>query len=400
MHSAVLFIIHRPASYRLLHLLLSISSALIWVIALLLLLSGRRFYSRLSSFRFTTDEWNNMPKLSVLVPACNEAGTIERAMESLFAMNYPNFEIVAVNDRSTDATGEILDRLALRDSRLKALHISLLPAGWLGKNHALHVAAQEAVGEWLLFTDADVVYAPDTLRKAVAYACRRKIDHLVLTPRCETFGFWERLFVNYFGLMFSYWTRLWEVTDPKSRAFVGIGAFNLVRASSYNSFGGHCALPMDVADDLKLGKMIKAHGFKTEILDGGDLFSVRWVVGLSGIIESLMKNSFAGFGFNPFVAVGGALTLLFTTFYPYIALSLPGGTTRMLGFAGLLGMLGGARAMRSLAGRSSIYGFFYPLAALLLTYIIFRSMMQTYKLNGVVWRGTHYPLEELRRGVV
>src|SRR5581483_12015143 len=138
----------------------------------------------------------------------------------------------------------------------------------------------------------------ETMRRAVAYACRRRLDHLVLSPECETRGFWERLFVSYFGLMFSFRVRPWEVANPRKSAYVWLGVFNMVRAAAYRAFGGHRALPMDVTDDMKLGKVVKRNGFRQEILQGGDLISVRWLIGFHGIIEGLMKNAFAGFEFR------------------------------------------------------------------------------------------------------
>jgi glycosyltransferase involved in cell wall biosynthesis len=395
-----LFLLLRLLPWRLIHLALSLGALVIWAVALGLLVWGRKFYRQLSSIFFTKEEMEHLPTLSILVPACNEEATIERAMRSLLALDYPCFEIVAVNDRSTDATGFILEQLAKEDPRLRVFHVDRLPMGWLGKNHALHVASAQAKGEWLLFTDADVVYAPQTLRKAVAYARRRQIDHLVLAPRCETHDFWERLFVSYFSLMFSFRTRPWALADARSSAYVGLGAFNLVRAEAYRRFGGHKALAMEVIDDVKLGKMIRAYGFRSALMQGSDLISVRWVVGLRGIVDGLTKNAFAGFDFNLPLTFGSSLLLIYIALYPLLALLLPGHLTHLLGLGSLIAMMLGARTTSAVSGAGPEYGLGYPLAALLLVYVILRSTWWTYRQNGVVWRGTLYPLDELRRGVV
>jgi len=386
--------------WRFLHTVLSGGALIIWWVGVSLLVHGRKFYQRLSQIPLTPAEMACLPRLSILVPACNEGNTVERAMQSLLALDYPDIEIIAVDDRSTDATGEILDRLALYNPRLRVLHVTKLPHGWLGKNHALQVAGEQATGDWLLFTDADVVFAPDALRRAVAYASKRSLDHLVVTPRCETHGFWERLFVSYFGLMFSFRVRPWEVADPKSRAFVGLGAFNLVRTCCYRKFGGHKALPMEVADDTKLGKVIKRNGFHTELLEGGDLVSVRWVVGLRGVIDGLTKNAFAGFEFNLPLALAAMIVLAYSALYPVAALFLPGWPARMMGAASLAIMAYGARTIRPVTEASGWYGLAYPLASLILIYIILRSTWRTYRQQGIIWRGTLYPLDELRNGVV
>ena len=386
--------------WRILHYLLSGGVLLVWTAAVALLVRGRRFYRKLSAVPFSPEERHGLPRLSVLVPACNEADTVERAMQSLLAIDYPNLEIIAVNDRSTDATGAILDRMAKNNTRLRVRHVRELPPGWLGKNHAMHVASEEAEGDWLLFTDADVVFAPDTLRRAVAYACQRNVDLLVVSPRCETHGFWERLFISYFSLMFSFRVRPWEVADPKSKAFVGLGAFNMIRAEGYRHFGGHCALPMEVADDMKLGKVAKQNGLHIELLEGGDLISVRWMVGLRGVVEGLTKNSFAGLEFKPWAVLLTILSLAVTALYPVAALFIPGWPAQAMAALTLVVMVWGATIMGEVAEASRWYGLAYPLASLVSIYILMRSTWRTYRQHGILWRGTLYPLDELKRGIV
>ena len=396
----VLLVAVRPGSMRLLHSVLSGGTLVVWIGAMLMLLHGRRYYQKLTELTPWSHAVESLPRLSILVPACNEAATIEEAMRSILSLDYPDLEIIAVNDRSTDNTGVILERLARQNPVLKVLHVSALPNGWLGKNHALQVAANEATGDWLLFTDADVVFECDALRRAVSYAARANIDHLVITPRCDTRDFWERLFVSYFGLMFWFRSRAWTASDPRRSAYVGLGAFNMVRTCAYKAFGGHRALPMEVVDDVKLGKIIKQNGFKTQLLDGSDLISVRWVVGLPGVINSLAKNAFAGFEYSLPAAIGGIIALAYTGLYPLLALLLPGHFTRLMALAVLVIMVIGARAVRSLSGAYMFYGLAYPLASILLMYIIARARWIAHRPNGILCRGTLYSLDELRRGVV
>lgn len=398
---SVLLILPAPlSSARLLLSLLTGGILLAWLLGIALLIHGRQHYRSLVDVQPVPDDPASLPSLSILVPACNEAETVERAMQSLLALDYPSLEVIAVDDRSSDATGAILDRLAADCPRLRVIHNTTLPPGWLGKNHALQVASEAATGDWLLFTDADVVFRPDALSRAVAYAHHRCLDHLVVSPRCETHGFWERLFVSYFGLMFSFWVRPWEVADPKKTAYVGLGVFNLVRAEAYRQFGGHRALPMEVADDTKLGKVLKRHGFRAEILEGSALMSVRWVIGLRGVIDGLTKNSFAGFDFNPFKMLAGVSGLVVTSLVPFAALFLPFGPARAMAASTLLTMTAGAAAMRRVTQASAWYGLAYPLACVIFIYIILRSTWRAYRQHGIVWRGTLYPLEELKRGVV
>jgi glycosyltransferase involved in cell wall biosynthesis len=384
---------------RLLNCVLTGGVTMAWFAGTSLLLLNRHRFRRLSQIALPPGERDTLPLLSVLVPACNEAATLERAMQSLLAMDYPNLEIIAVNDRSTDGTGDLLDRMAAENPRLRVRHVVTLPAGWLGKNHALHIASQEATGEWLLFTDADVVYTPDALLRAVSYARRVGADHLVVSPRIETCDFWERLFASYFSLMLSLRCRIWDVADPRRSAYFGFGAFNMVRTAAYRTFGGHGALAMEVADDTKLGKVVKRHGFRTELVDGSDLLSVRWVIGFRGVMQCLTKNAFAGFDFNMPRLLVGVFGLLITAVYPVVMLILLA-PCRWLAAGALLGMMSGAAAMRRISTAGFLYGLTYPLAALMLGYIILHSAWLACTRQGIVWRGTLYPLDELKKGIV
>lgn len=384
----------------LLHTALSGSIFTAWSLGLLLVWHFRPSYPRLSDVPLSVEQTAALPTLSIIVPACNEGETVERAMRSLLALDYPGLEIIAVNDRSTDDTGDILDCLAAGNPRLRVLHLNYLPPRWLGKNHALHIASREARGEWLLFTDADIVYKPDTLRRAVAYACQTKTDHLVACPRCRGFDFWERLFMSYFGLMFLFRVRPWAVPLSGSAAYFGFGAFNLVRAAAYRDCGGHNALRMEVTDDTKLGKVLKTKGFQTRILDASDYISLRWFVGLPGIMNGFIKNAFASFDFSLLRMIGGLFGLALTTLYPVIALLVPVTPARWLAAGTLLAMIGGAYTMRRLTDADARYGLAYPLAGLLVISVIIRSTWITLRQRGIVWRGTCYPLEELKDGIV
>lgn len=393
------FILHLVRFGRLLNGMLTGGITAAWFTGTGMLLFHRHRFQRLSRIAFPADVRETLPKLSVLVPACNEVDTLEEAMQSLLAIDYPDLEIIAIDDRSTDGTGALLDRLAAENARLSVRHITTLPPGWLGKNHALHIASQEARGDWLLFTDADVVYTPDALWRAVAYAQQQGTDHLVASPRIDTRDFWERLFASYFSLMLSLRCRIWDVADPHRSAYFGFGAFNMVRASAYRAFGGHRALAMEVADDTKLGKVVKRHGFRSELVDGSDLLSVRWVVGFQGVMRCLTKNAFAGFDFSVVRMLGGVGGLLFTGVYPVLML-LSAAPWRWLAVAALCGMMSGAGVMRRTSAAACLYGLAYPLAAVMLGYIILHSSWLAWSRRGILWRGTLYPLEELKRGVV
>jgi glycosyl transferase family 2 len=337
------------------------------------------------------------PLLSIIVPACNEGSTVEPAMRSLLALDYPHLEVVAVNDRSTDETGEILARLSEEDARLRVIQIDELPAGWLGKNHALQRGSEAAAGEWLLFTDADVVYRPDALRRAMGLVREWRCDHLVALPLLILKGFWERSFVPFFMTMFNCRFRTWQASWGWAPGYVGVGAFNMVRAAVYRELGGHEALRLEVADDIKLGKLIKRKGYRQCLARAEDLIQVRWVVGLQGAVGGLTKNAFAGVGYSWLSAIGSSAFVLVATAWPLLGLFLGSPLPRLCCLAALASMLLAGYSLRPDTRVSALYALTWPLAAVLFVYIIIRSGLLAERQGGIYWRGTFYPLEELRR---
>ena len=340
-------------------------------------------------------EW---PKVSVVVPARDEAKRIEEALRSLAAQEYPDLEVIAVDDRSRDATGAILDRLAAEDPRLRAVHVRELPAGWLGKCHALQEGAGRSTGELLLFTDGDVVFAPDTLRLAVRYLLGRRLDHLALLPGLSPGGYWEDAAKTYFAMLFLLGVKAWGAGSPSKNVYVGIGAFNLLRRSAYEAVGRHEAIRLEVADDLLLGKRIKQAGFRQEALLALDHLRLRWQEGVGGFVRGLEKNGFASIGYSiPFLLLITGLVALYYGL-PYAA-ALAFRDARVSGYAlaillmhGLFGYFGSYRRYGWLLAPS------LPVAAFLYLYSLWRSAVLTLWRGGVLWRDTFYPLEVLRPG--
>ncbi len=339
------------------------------------------------------DGW---PSVSVLVPACNEAATIEPAMRSLLGLDYPDIQIIAVNDRSADATGGILDRLAVENSRLRVIHLSSLPAGWLGKNHALCQAAAAADGEWLLMTDADVKYRPGALRAAVALACRTRRDHLVVLPEIETRNGWERLFVPYFMAMFNFRFRPWQSWVSWLPGYIGIGAFGLIRTQAYRAIGGHSRLPLEVADDILFGRLVKRAGLRQGVASGGEFLSVRWVAGLNGILSGLEKNGFSGLGYSWPALTLVCLVMLVASVWPVVGALVGTPTTRAICAASWLSMAVAAFAVRDTGRCSPWHGLAWPVAAGVFVTALVRSAWLTTRRGGILWRGTLYTIAEIR----
>ncbi|HXO32915.1 MAG TPA: glycosyltransferase family 2 protein [Candidatus Acidoferrales bacterium] len=343
-------------------------------------------------------------RVSVIVPARNEEEDIKLSLTRLLELDYDNYEVIAVNDRSTDRTGEIMERVAenpvLTSGRLRVIHHRELPAGWLGKTHAMWTATNEATGDWLLFTDADVLFKPDSVRRALAYAEAEKADHVVLFPRIIMKQPGEYMMIAFFQTMFVFGHRPWKVADPKSRDHMGVGAFNLIRQSVYQAVGTYQALRMEVVDDMKLGKVVKNAGYAQRNVFGGDLISIRWANGAMGVVDNLTKNFFAILSFQWPRTLISALGLAFLNLVPFLGVWLAHGWARLPYVVALGSMFSIYLGIWLRSGVPAYYFLLHPVSTALFIYTLLRSMFHALWNDGIIWRGTRYPLEELRKGMV
>jgi cellulose synthase/poly-beta-1,6-N-acetylglucosamine synthase-like glycosyltransferase len=335
-------------------------------------------------------------RVSIVVAARNEQRNIREALQSLLDLGYPDYELIVVDDRSEDATGLILDELVELHPRLKVIHITSLPPGWLGKNHALWVGSQRASGQLLLFTDADIVMDPTVLTRAVHFLEQNRLDHLAATPAMRMPTLLLRMFGAAFIIFFSLFARPWKARDPKSRCHVGIGAFNLLRASAYRQAGGHEAIRLRPDDDIKLGKVIKKNGFRQDVVYAPEFLAVEWYSSLGEVVRGLEKNAFSGADYSILLVVAGSLLQLLCSVWPFLALFITGGVTRFLYLATAILLLLLAADTARFHRSSPWYAFGYPLMAALFVYILLRTMLLNLVQGGICWRGTFYPLKELK----
>jgi glycosyltransferase involved in cell wall biosynthesis len=336
------------------------------------------------------------PRVTVIFAARNEAATLLHAVPTMLALDYPDFEVIAVNDRSEDRTGHLLEQIAATNTRLKVVHITELPEGWLGKNHALAEGSTRATGEWILFTDADVHFQPGTLQRAIAHSRAHSLDHLTAVPELTAASHWLGICVNAFSFAFTAGIRPWKIPDPRSGAHGGIGAFNLVRTSTYRKLGGHVPVHMRPDDDIKLGKLMKSGGFSEFVLGGGAI-SVAWYADLREMIHGLTKNAYAGADYRWWVPPLGAAMVLVGFLWPLAGVFVTAEPARWCYVAVVAIMLGLGCDQVRFAGGRRWHGLLLPVGMAIFSFILLRSMVVTLWTGGITWRGTFYPLAELKQ---
>jgi glycosyltransferase involved in cell wall biosynthesis len=378
------------------HLLLQI---LAWLIALSWLtrtLAAQRGLPTIPNLLESKYDITPTETLTVIVPARNEARDIRATLESLLAQDYANIKIIAVDDRGTDTTGQIMDDLAAaHPTRLRILHITELPPEWLGKTHAMAVAAREADTDFLLFTDADVLFAPSSLRRALTHAVATQADHLVLMPTPRIRRWDEAALLSFFQLFGLWAARPWRVADPQARDAIGIGAFNLIRRSAYEQIGGFEALRMEIVEDLGIGRRIKRAGLRQRVAFGRSLVSLHWASGAPGLVSVMTKNIFAAVNFHASLLLAGCLWLSAFCILPFLLVATPG--FRIPGTLILLAILWSYVLIGRHSGLSGWNALLAPFAAALFVFTLLRSMLTTLGQGGVRWRGTFYPLATLRK---
>ncbi len=374
---------------------------------LVLALSVARLFEALRAVRMVRplseaddDTISPLPPLSVVVPARDEEPGLEEAVETVLGQGYPGpFEVFLVNDRSTDGTGRVMERLAASRESVSVIRIEELPAGWLGKNYAIHAGASCARGEWLLLTDADVRFAPGVLSWAVRYAEARGLDHLTLVPGLILPGYLLQSFVAFFYTAFLVYRGYYRANDPRSKTGVGIGAFNLIRRDAYAKVGGYGALRERPDDDLALGTRVKRLGLRQELRLGQGLLKVPWYGSVGEMLRGVEKNAFAALGYSVPVTIGYVLALPPLMVGPFVAAALTRSRARRALHLGAAAAQLATFALtnRHLGPRVLLLALGYPVCTLIFVYAIARSAALALVRGGVYWRGTFYPRSLLER---
>jgi glycosyltransferase involved in cell wall biosynthesis len=340
------------------------------------------------------------PPVSVLFSARDEAEKLPGALETLLALDYPRCEIVAVDDRSEDSTPALLEAAAQKNSRLKVVRVNELPSGWLGKPYGLQQAYENSTGEWLVFTDADVHFAPDLLRRSVALAQQQNWDHMTLLGEVEMHTPGERIVLPFLALNVLFAVKPWRVSNPRSRLYAGVGSFQMVRRAAYEKAGTHRRLAMEVVDDMKLGKILKQSGARSGVAKAEKSIYLQWHSGVANIIRGTTKNFFAAAQFKLWFAILNIVALLLCYVFPWIALPFAHGWALAFAIAGVALPVALQAGVDVQFGISPLYALTTWLGAFAFSWMILRSTIVTLRQGGIYWRGTFYPLDELKRGVV
>lgn len=337
------------------------------------------------------------PKLSVIIPIRNEERNLKEALQSLLHETYPEIEILAINDRSEDGSGKILAEMQLEHPRLKVKTIETLPAGWLGKNHALHVGYQASQGELVLFTDADVLFKKGTLQKMVALMLEGKWDHVCALVQMESSSPVMRCVESFFGFFLVLFLQPWRVSDARAKNALGIGAFNLIRRPVLDAIGGMQKVRMRPDDDIRLGQAIKGSGFRQIAVGAMENLKVEWYPSLRVCILAFEKNMFAGFDYSVVklfaLSTVGIVLHTVPTLVPWFAT----GVWKAVGIASFTAIYLTLFAAFRLAKAPLWSVPFYVPTTFLIIFIFWRTAILNIWRGGLHWRGTFYSLEELKK---
>ncbi|WP_419420498.1 glycosyltransferase [Legionella sp. D16C41] len=335
------------------------------------------------------------PKISIIVPFHNEQQSLNSAMISLCSLDYPNYEVIAVDDRSTDLSYKIANQIANKNRHLKLIKIKTLPFDWLGKPHALHEGLKHATGDYIVFTDADVNFKPSTLSKAIDYMLTEKLEHLTLSPKIEITHLSMKIFMPFLLYIMLLSMMPWRIKSKNSKDAVGIGAFNCVSREALNLIGGVESLALNPIDDVGLARQLKQHLIKQGIANSESLLTLPWYETIRACKFGFEKNIFAFFDFSLVKSVMALLSFLTFIFIPLLGLTLSSNLSLLFSSLSIISMVFAVMLSCHQLKVSKVYALCYPLAALITLYIGIRSVSLCILRQGIYWGGKFFPLKKL-----
>ncbi|MBL8879235.1 MAG: glycosyltransferase [Phycisphaerales bacterium] len=336
------------------------------------------------------------PKVTMIVAGKEEEANIAQCVQGMLGQDYPGLQVIAVNDRSVDRTGAILDEMAARSPRLEAVHIRHLPEGWFGKNNAMRAGLERATGEWFCFTDADCKFDSRSLvSAAVGYAGENNIDFLSVLPKLEAETFWERVVQPVAGGILIFWNPPQKVNSPNCKQAYANGAFMLMSRRAYDALGGHDAVKATLNEDMHMARRAKQLGIRLHVMRNADMYRCRMYTGFRQIWRGWSRIFYGSFGTLPRLIISFLFLAIFSV-SPYVALLTAG-------FVGSWGdwlAIAGAAAVASqqsilwryydFSGIPGRWALTYPLGAVLCLGMICNAMLRVGGATRTVWRGTTY----------
>jgi cellulose synthase/poly-beta-1,6-N-acetylglucosamine synthase-like glycosyltransferase len=369
----------------------SLAISVITILLTIYLLAGLRKLQQLSAQPLIEKQ----PAVAVIIAVRNEENDLEQALQSVCNMNYQNYRVVVVNDRSTDRTAEILEGFKIRYPQLVMVTVTELPDGWLGKNNALYQGYLGSTEEWMLFTDADIKFHPDTLSRALNYAVSNQLDHLPILPEVISRSAILNSALATFAIMLVLNLKPWDAKKTGTRGYAGIGAFNLIRRDAYEKIGTHIKIKLRPDDDLQLGQKVKQAGLRQDVLIGMGYIKLEWYRNLLEFTNGLLKNSFATADYNFGKTIASVAFILVAIALPMPLMFIFGSTAIRLMAATIL--LFHMIYMVLVPPNKWWYALMIPFSGFLMAFIFLRAAIITLKQGGIYWRESFYSLEMLRR---
>lgn len=351
-----------------------------------------------------------LPSISVVVPVRNEEAKIARCLESLARQDYPNFEIIVIDDRSTDGSGQIIKELAAGHPCIKVIPGRKSRPGWLGKCNALDHGTPQAKGEWLVFSDADTFHYPNSLRDAIGAAINYKADMISFMPVQELYSFAERVIMPALIGSFLMGDPTNKINDPQSSRAYAYGQYIMVKRTTYDAIGGHESVKDQILDDISIGRVTKEKGFAVTACDGRPLYTVRMYTSFSEVWNGWTKNAYALINCNP-VSLAGVIVLLNACLAaPFLLLAVallnPTGVSQLLPSQVMWAILSLQFAcmivwyIRSTVfykGLNPLYFFFLPLGAVLTSALYLNSAYCFITGKQVKWKDRDYSVDSTQR---
>ncbi|MYL19688.1 glycosyltransferase [Halobacillus litoralis] len=369
-------------------------TTVVWMVFLIDFMTGIRKIPSLSSAGLSDSE----EYISVIIAAKDEETTITQTLESLIHQTKSPDEIIVVNDRSGDRTGALINEAAACHPQIVPVHVTELPEGWLGKNHALYLGSSKAAGDYLLFTDADIHFHGDTLRYAMKLMEKHKLDYLTAAPDLQARSLLLKGLISFFLFGFSYLKRPWTANDPSSNKGMGIGAFQLIRTKAYQHMGGHEKMKMRADDDLALGQRMKEGRFSQMFVSAKQHLSVEWYPNLSSALRGFEKNAFAGLNYSFLLSISALFGVFVSQILPFFLLFHSDPSVQIISFINVLLLF----CLYILSTRAfTTYPLWLaaalPVSAALFLFMLARALILTWLRGGIEWRGNRYSLRELKQ---